>query len=236
MNESLLFLLPAYDEEQAVPSVLRDIKESFPSARVLLVDDGSKDGTSPTARAAARELGLSLILLRHSGNLGLGKALSTGINYAAENISEKYLVIFDADATHPARLVHEMIEKAGRGADLVIASRYTRGGAQINLSRGRAGASRIFSLFFHIFFPSVTDFSSGFRLYRLDFLRKKLFSADLDSGFVCSFELLLLCLRKGAKIDEVPLFLDYGLKKSRSKFSFFKTLVSYLMIFRKFLP
>ncbi|RLD16626.1 MAG: hypothetical protein DRI36_05425 [Caldiserica bacterium] len=231
-----IFLLPCYNEENSIKDVLEKIKKKFPSSKIIVVDDGSTDRTFQISKDTINNLNIDGIILRHRKNMGLGKALSTGINYVIKNFEEGNLVILDADSSHPVELTKKMLQELEKGnIDVVIASRYRTGGKQINLSFVRNILSRIFSFFFHFLFPNITDFSSGYRAYSVKFLRENFKRIELDKGFASSFELLFLLLKKKAKVKEVPLILDYSKKKSRSKFNFKKVLFSYLRVLSKIL-
>jgi len=230
----MTILLPCYNEETSIRNVLININKNFPDSKIIIVDDGSTDRTYEAIKNTEEEFNLNITILKHKKNKGLGKALSTGLNYIIKNFDNGYLIILDADETHPIEIIHQMLKKIkSENLDIVIASRYIKEGKQINLSFMRNILSRIFSLLFHLFYPEITDFSSGFRCYSIKFLKKNFIKFNLDKGFASSFEILINLIRKKAKIKEVPLILDYSKKTSSSKFNFKKVLFSYIRIMIK---
>lgn len=217
---ALFVVLPAYNEAAALPSLLAALPAKLADilCEVIVVDDGSSDRT---AQIAAR---YPVTLLAHERNRGLGAALLTGIRYAAgRGAPGDLLLTLDADDTHDPALFRQMLPKLS-DADIVIASRYCPGGKQTGVGPVRALLSRAMSALLKLVFPvaGVTDYSSGFRAYRLAAIQKGLtvYGDRLieSAGFACMPELLVKLAKLGARAAEVPLCLHYELKKSASKF------------------
>ncbi len=221
---TVFLLLPAYNEEKALPSLLDKVKSM--ALKVIVVDDGSRDRT---AELAAKRCS---VLLRHEKNKGLGEALKTGLDYIAKNAADDDVVVtMDADDTHDPRLIDEMLKKMD-GYDIVIASRYTRGGKQTGVGFLRAFLSRAMSLVLGLVFPvkGATDYSSGYRAYKVSILKKGL---RIESrGFACMPEILVKLARAGARVTEVPLTMHYELKKSGTKFRPLDLILGYLSLFQ----
>ncbi|MFH1958156.1 MAG: glycosyltransferase family 2 protein [bacterium] len=226
----IFFLLACYNEEKAIEPVFRDILSVFGMSgyRIVLVDDGSGDGTAGTADKMSQELKIPLKILRHPCNMGLGAALKTGLGWICKNASGgDFVVTMDCDNTHPPATAWKMAAKLP-GCDAVIASRFRAGGRQKGVPFLRAAVSRIASRFFRLFYPAVSDWSSGFRAYRVEVIREsKIPERIREKGFISQLEILLMLLRGKAGICEVPLRMDYSLKKSRSKMRFFPLVFSY---------
>jgi dolichol-phosphate mannosyltransferase len=169
-------MLPAYHEERNLPPLLADFREMFaawpgaPAWSLLVVDDGSKDGTAAAARSVP---GVPLTVITHAVNQGLGAAMRTGITYALEHGSDDdLLVTMDADHTHPPELVPSMVALADAGSDFVIASRYQPGAEIHGLVWWRRWLSDAASLVFRAVFPcGARDYTCGFRCYRIGLLR-----------------------------------------------------------------
>jgi dolichol-phosphate mannosyltransferase len=200
---TLFIVLPAYNEYQAISPLftrLRQFEEkSCIPIRVILVDDGSTDGTSEIAREEAQILGLSIDLVQHIKNAGLGQAIKTGLTTFLEIANEDdCLATIDCDNTQPPELLDIMYALITEdNYDIIIASRYQKGSKVVGLSMFRVimsyGASLLFQLLLPI--PRVKDYTCGFRAYKSSFLRKlfthygdALFS---ESGFACMVDLLL---------------------------------------------
>ncbi len=238
--------LPAYNEERSLPNLLerfvalRPVLEGSGAAlRVLVVDDGSTDGTIAAAERFKDRLDLEVI--PHGVNRNLGAGLRTGLTGALERCGPDDLVAtMDADNTHDPALLPRMIEILERDrADLVIASRYCPGGREIGLTRLRQvlsrGASFLLSMVARV--PGARDYTCGYRLYRAPLLRRA-FAAWGDrlieeAGFVCMAELLVKLGRGGAKVSEAPLVLRYDLKEGASKMKVMKTISRYFVMARR---
>jgi dolichol-phosphate mannosyltransferase len=226
-------LLPAYDEEENLPALLRDVaavSDRMP-LRVVVVDDGSRDGT---AAAATSVPGVDVVLLRHGRNRGLGAAMRTGIEHvlahgtvSADPAEDDLLATMDADHTHPVELLPGMVARARAGADLVIASRYQPGAEIHGLGPFRRSVSRVASVVMQALFPGARDYTCGYRVYRLSLLawgKRRWGPALLNQpGFSVMVDLLLKLRRGARRIEEVPLVLRYDRKRGVSKMKVART-------------
>jgi dolichol-phosphate mannosyltransferase len=246
---SVWILLPCYNEEMALPGVLGQLASLAPALdsqhwqqpiHVIIVDDGSIDRTWQLANEAIiaySHQGLSIQNIRHEHNQGLGVTMRTGINaFLAHGTKEDVLVTMDSDGSHPAQTILLMLEASSRGSDLIIASRFARGGQAIGIPPLRAICSRICSSvymsLFHV--KGVRDYSSGFRLYTfsvLDRAQRAYGDAFItERGFACQAEILLKLARIDANCAEVPLVLRYDLKPGPSKMRLGRTVLRYCML------
>jgi dolichol-phosphate mannosyltransferase len=235
----LYILLPCYNEEEALPFLLDSLEIMIKSLdipyEVVVINDGSEDNTAQTAKLYSK--GLNLKVINHEGNLGLGKAVNTGLGYFYESCeNDDAAVIMDADNTHSPALILRMLENIKKGKDVVIASRYEVGGEEIGLSYSRrlfsAGASLILKLFFAI--PGVRDYTCGYRAYSGRIIKK---AYDIygdsfieESGFTCMAEVIIKLNLLGCEISEIPLVLRYDLKKGKSKMKVLKTIRRYFTL------
>ncbi|MFW9795384.1 MAG: glycosyltransferase family 2 protein, partial [Candidatus Thorarchaeota archaeon] len=200
------------------------IDKSLANYRVYLVDDGSKDNTAKVAEQFAQELPIEVI--SHDTNRGLGAAIETGIFHLAKILEPGSVVVtMDSDLTHSPELVPRMLREIDRGSDIVIASRYVRGGKQLRLPLMRRLLSRGVNTILWIRGSKVLDNTSGFRCMRIESLTKavQVYGSDLitESGFT------------GASVKEIPLILDYGNKKGASKMNISHTIRAYVKLFIK---
>lgn len=233
-------LLPAYNEERDLATLLSRVKDAFeilhiPEYTVLVVNDGSTDRTAEIARQFQQEMPLEL--LDHGVNKGLGQAMLTGFRRAAALMREEdILVTMDADNTHDPALIGAMIGKIRAGADVVIASRYEPGGEEVGLSETRSFLSRGASGLLHIFFPlpHAQDYTCGYRAYRGSMMRSAwaVYGERLveERGFTCMAEILIKLRAMGAQIAEVPLVLRYDLKTGSSKMKVVRTILRYFVL------
>jgi dolichol-phosphate mannosyltransferase len=216
------FLLPAYNERDAIQQEIRSLCGSVGTGavRVVVVDDGSVDDTAARAEGMSRSYPVKVI--RHDYNRGLGHALHTGLGYIVRvGCSQDAVITKDADGTHPASLVPEMLSCLERGWDVVIASRYRRGARECGLTRRRSLLSRIGNIIYALAepVPGVRDYTCGFRAFRLAALRRAASMRPVieTPGFGATAELLLKVAACGARACEVPLVLRYDRKVGPSK-------------------
>lgn len=153
----ILIIVPAYNEEESLPGVIRDLREHMPAAHVVVVNDGSRDRTA----MIARNLGVTLLDLPF--NLGIGGAMQTGYSYAVRNDYD-IAVQFDGDGQHRAEEIKKLIEPLATGkADIVIGSRFlTSGGYKTPVFR-KLGIGIFSFVLSRVLDITVTDSTSGFR-------------------------------------------------------------------------
>ncbi len=228
----IFVVLPAYNEEKTLPPLLAEIAfilaETGNAYRVIVVDDGSADGTAGVVREAAASMPVSLV--SHTVNRGLSEALKTGLLEAQKEASLRDVVVtMDSDNTHAPGLILRMVRMIREGYDVVIASRYRRESRVIGVPLPRRILSRGASLLFRTLFPmqGVRDFTSGYRAYRASLIRD-MFSAYGNDfvdrpGFSCMVDILLKIRRRPVIAGEVPLILRYDRKASDSKMRVGKT-------------
>jgi dolichol-phosphate mannosyltransferase len=232
-------VLPAYNEENSLPELLKRIDQAMNvftlSYRSLVVNDGSQDRTLEKVRQLTGVYPIEI--LDHGVNKGLGQAILTGLRRASELAAEDDLIIsMDADNTHDPMLVGEMVRKIQSGNDLVIASRYEKGGREVGLSWLRhilsGGASTLLRLFFPI--PGARDYTCGYRAYTGRILQTafRVYGNDLveERGFTCMAEILLKMRSLNARVSEVPLVLRYDLKTGPSKMKIIRTILRYAVL------
>lgn len=231
------FVVPAYDEEANVPRLLADL-EARPSlwsgGRVIVVDDGSRDATA--AVAAAHPGPLPVEVLKLGQNQGPGRAFDSGFRRALELAPEGSLVVtLEADATSDLDALEQMLALARDGADLVLASTHADGGGLENVGATRRALSR--SASFAIRRSGGFDartVSTFFRVYRASILRSA-YDRHGDSlirepGFACKAELLFKLARLGARIEEVPVVIDWSRRRGESKMRVLPTVAAYLRV------
>ncbi len=199
-----LVVLPTLDEAGNIRSVLGRIRTALPSAHVLVVDDGSADGTAELAQAAADELG-QIRVLRRTGPKGLGPAYRAGFE---AGLADGYdvLVEMDADLSHDPRDLPALVAAVEAGADLAIGSRYVPGGATPGWPRKRRLLSRAGGLYARSLLRlPVRDVTSGFRAYRADLLRAIDLQTVETTGYGFQIDMTDRARRSGAGIREVPI-------------------------------
>ncbi len=203
-----LVVIPTYNESENIERMVRRIHECLPGAGVLVVDDGSPDGTADLVKGVAAELP-DVHLLSRTSKSGLGSAYRAGFAWGLERGYDAYIEI-DADFSHDPAALPTLVAPLTEGFDVVIGSRYIEGGSIPNwawhrhlLSRGgNAYASAVLGL-------GVADSTAGYRAYSAGILRQ----LDLDriraEGYGFQIEMTYRARQHGAAITEVPIkFVD----------------------------
>ena len=198
--ERTLVIIPAFNEEAALPGVLEELAEMVPGVDVLVVDDGSSDSTV----AVARQAGVAVAELPF--HVGLGGGLRTGFRYALRH-GYQQAVQLDADGQHDPAEIKTLLDALHEGVDLVIGSRFADADAdpdaRYGVGRVRAGAMGVLRLAVRLFSGrSFTDTSSGFRAFSAPML--DFFAHRYPVDYMESAEALLLACWAGFEVVEVP--------------------------------
>ncbi|HEY6002600.1 MAG TPA: polyprenol monophosphomannose synthase [Anaeromyxobacter sp.] len=206
--------LPTYDERDNIGPILAAIHDVVPDIDVLVIDDGSPDGTGELAdRIAARDPRVKV--LHRTRKEGLGRAYLAGFAWALERGYELVLEM-DADFSHDPRYLPVLLAKA-RQADLVLGSRYVPGGGTVSWGLGRKLVSRGGSLYARtILGVPVRDLTGGFKCFRRAVLEAIDLATVECSGYAFQIELTYRALRKGFVVVEVPIvFTDRRVGRSK---------------------
>jgi len=219
-----LVVIPTYNEVNTVPILIASLLEVAPEINILIVDDGSPDGTGALCDEVANQDSRLQVLHRHEKQ-GLGAAYVAGFSWGL-NRSYTHIAEMDADGSHrPADLVRmlELLERDS-GIDLIIGSRWVEGGGVEKWTPMRKflslGANR-FSRF--VLSSSIRDLTAGFRIYRTSLLKDINLSLVESQGYCFQIEMALRSAELGARIVEVPIiFLDrvHGVSKMSMRIVF----------------
>jgi dolichol-phosphate mannosyltransferase len=198
-------ILPTYDEAENIRPITAAILESLPTATVLVVDDGSPDGTGRIAdELAAAD---PRIRVRHrTAKQGLGRAYLDGCGVAL-GAGASVVAQMDADFSHDPAVLPSLVAPIEAGeADLVIGSRYTKGGGVVDWGIGRRLISRGGSTFARIVLGlRPNDLTGGFKAWRSSTLAAVPFDGVHAGGYVFQIEMTYRASRAGARIREVPI-------------------------------
>ena len=198
-------VLPTYDEADNLPSISGAILHWLPQATLLVVDDGSPDGTGRLADRLAQDE--PRLRVRHrTAKQGLGKAYLDGFRVALEG-GALVVIQMDADWSHDPAVLPELIAPIVDGsADLVIGSRYVPGGGVADWGIGRRLISRGGSIFARTLLRVAPhDLTGGFKAWRASTLADLPFEGIHAGGYVFQIEMTYRASRDGARIAEVPI-------------------------------
>jgi dolichol-phosphate mannosyltransferase len=235
----LNIVIPVRNERESIEplfdkfvSAMSDYSEPY---KITVVDGVSSDGTPDLIRQYSNRLPIEIVELKD--NLGLGGALEVGLLKALEN-GAGAIVTMDGDDSHDPHTIHAMLKKLADGYDLIVASRFEPGGEEVGVAGYRKVLSHTASGLLRFLFPvgEVKDYSSGFRAYRADVLRRvkeKNGRLVRESGFSCMMEVLLQLRTEGIRAAEVPLVLRYDLKQSETKMDIGHTVYRYVIVISK---
>jgi dolichol-phosphate mannosyltransferase len=199
-----LVVIPTYNEAETILKVVGQVLAIEPRAEVLVVDDGSPDGTADLVDGQRASEPRRLHLLRRDAKEGLGAAYRAGF---AWGLARDYdaLVEMDADLSHPPDRLPALLDRLA-AADLVIGSRYVPGGATRNWSRVREAISRGGNLYVRIMLGlHVNDATAGFRAYRRQVLEALDVGAVRSSGYCFQVEMAHRAWQEGFVVVEVPI-------------------------------
>ncbi|CDH49517.1 dolichol-phosphate mannosyltransferase [Lichtheimia corymbifera JMRC:FSU:9682] len=211
-------LLPTYNERENLPIITWLLARTFTQENVdweiVIVDDGSPDGTQDVARELQNVYGQDHIQLRpRAGKLGLGTAYVHGLQFATGD----FIIIMDADFSHHPKFIPQMIRlQAQHNYDVVSGTRYKPGGGVYGWDLKRKlvsrGANYLATLMLR---PKSSDLTGSFRLYKKDVLYQ-LINATISKGYVFQMEMIVRARQFNYTVGEVPItFVDrvYGESK-----------------------
>ena len=196
--------VPTLNEADNIDALIRRIRAAVPDAHILVVDDGSTDGTAEKAEALGAEFG-GIEVLRRPRKMGLGSAYRAG---HAIGIARGYdvMIQIDADLSHDPAALPELLAAVDHGADLAIGSRYVPGGSVPNWPRRRLMLSVWGNRYagFALRIP-VRDSTAGYRAYRGSILAAMNIESTHSTGYAFQIEMTYRALRAGGRVEEVPI-------------------------------
>lgn len=218
-----LVIIPTYNEIENIEKMIRSVFDLPNVFELLIVDDGSPDGTAHKVKELQDEFAGKLHIEERKGKLGLGTAYIHGFKWA---LARDYDFIFemDCDFSHNPKDLIRLLEACENGADVAVGSRYTKGGQVSNWPIGRILMSYFASVYVRVvLWLPVKDTTAGFKCYR----KKVLQTIDLDAvrfmGYAFQIEMKYRAYKKGFKIVEVPImFTDRILGVSKMSTKIFK--------------
>jgi dolichol-phosphate mannosyltransferase len=193
-------VLPTYNEAESVAGVIAGVRAALPDAHVLVVDDGSPDGTADIAAALE-----GVEVLRRRTKDGLGAAYVAGFGRALAGGAD---VVFemDADGSHDPADLPRLLAGVREGADLALGSRYVAGGGVQNWPLVRRAVSRGGCLYARaVLRVPVRDLTGGFKCFRASALEAIDYASVRSRGYAFQVELTYRALRRGLRVAELPI-------------------------------
>lgn len=207
MASDCLVIIPTYNEKENISAIIDAVMKLPHGFDVLVIDDGSPDGTAAIVKCKIEELPGRVHILERAGKLGLGTAYITGFKWALERPEYEYIFEMDADFSHNPNDLTALYEACSTGgADMAIGSRYVTGVNVVNWPMGRVLMSYYASAYVRIVTGMpVRDTTAGFVCYT----RRVLAALPLDNirfkGYAFQIEMKFLAYKYGFKIVEVPI-------------------------------
>jgi dolichol-phosphate mannosyltransferase len=201
----VVVVMPTYNERDNIEPITRAIVGRPGKPRLLVVDDGSPDGTGEIVARLADEHPDQISLLSRTGKEGLGRAYAAGFAHALAEFSPDVVVQMDADGSHDPADIDRLVA-ALRDADLALSSRYIAGGDVVGWSKHREWLSRAGNLYARkILSTSLTDLTGGFKAWRAELLAKVHAETTESHGYGFQIEMTTRARALGARIVEVPI-------------------------------
>lgn len=205
-SDKTLVIIPTYNEKENLPLIIGRLHAAVPTADVLVVDDGSPDGTGDIADGlAAEDEGERIHVMHRTEKAGLGAAYIAGFKWGLER-GYSVLVEMDADGSHAPEQLMRLLDAVDEGADLVLGSRYVPGGTVVNWPKNREVLSRGGNIYSRIMLGvRIKDITGGYRAFR----REVLEGIDLDGvrslGYGFQVDLAWRSIQAGFTVREVPI-------------------------------
>lgn len=205
MEDKKIVIIPTYNEKENIDNIIRKVFSLEGGYDILVIDDGSPDGTAVIVKRLQKEFPERLFLIERSGKQGLGTAYITGFKWSLEH-GYDYTFEMDADFSHSPDDLPRLYQACKDGADLAIGSRYCDGISVINWPIGRIIMSYYASVYVRtVLGMKVFDCTAGFKCYSNRVLK----TIDLDAiemkGYGFQIEMKYTTYKLGFKITEVPI-------------------------------
>lgn len=219
-----LVIIPTYNEKENIENIIRTIFSIGSQYHLLIIDDGSPDGTAKIIKKLQSAFNNQLFIIERPSKLGLGTAYITGFKWALEN-NYDFIFEMDADFSHDPKDLPRLLNACkDNNYDLSIGSRYVKGGKVENWPKTRWLMSYFASIYVRvILLMNIKDTTAGFKCYKKEVLEK----INLDNvqfmGYAFQIEMKYSAYRLGFKLFEVPItFKDRQLGESKMNMSIFK--------------
>ncbi len=219
-----LIIIPTYNEKENIENLIKAVFELPDKFEILVVDDGSPDGTANLVKNLQKQFPKILHIEERSGKLGLGTAYIHGFKWALKSDYD-FIFEMDADFSHPIEALPRLLKACQpEGVGMAVGSRYCKGGKVKNWPFMRWAMSYFASFYVRmVLWINIKDTTAGFKCYKREVLEK----LDLDNiwfiGYAFQIEMKYSTLKSGFKVVEVPItFVDRVLGVSKMDMGIFK--------------
>jgi len=199
----ILVVIPTYNEKENLELIVGRMRAALPEVHVLVADDNSPDGTGAIADRLAAEDD-HIHVMHRAGKQGLGAAYLAGFDWALDN-GYDVVIEMDADGSHQPEQLHLLLDKL-RTADLVLGSRYVKGGSVVNWPKSREVLSRGGNVYTRIMLGvPLKDATGGYRAFRASTLRTLDLTGVESKGYCFQVDLARRTVQAGLRVREVPI-------------------------------
>lgn len=235
-------IIPAYNEAKnivgCIGEIVREIKKTKEKYKIYVVDDGSTDKTPDLLLDLKRKIPLEIIT--HKPNKGVPEAFRSGLTKTSKDSSKNdVIILMEGDATSNAKLIPKILKNMKEGSDIVICSRYIKGGGYRNFPLRRLLLSYLANFVMVILFPiegvkDYTIFYRGYRPWAIKKLIKKHGKGFIKTKFyVANSEILIKMAKFNPKISEIPFIYNYGKKRKPSAMKVLSNIRAYILFIYK---
>lgn len=205
MTDSIV-IIPTYNEKENIENIIRKVFSFEKEFHVLIVDDGSPDGTANIVKTLQKEFAEKLFMIEREGKLGLGTAYITAFHWALKR-NYKFIIEMDADFSHPPHDLLNLYDAVkNKGADVAVGSRYIKGISVVNWPLGRILISYFASMYVRtILGVNIQDTTAGFVCYKREVLENIGIDEIKMKGYGFQIEMKFRSSVLGYKIKEVPI-------------------------------
>jgi dolichol-phosphate mannosyltransferase len=200
-----LVLIPTYNEKENIEKIIRKVFSLATPFHVLIIDDGSPDGTANIVKKLQKEFPEQLYIEERKGKLGLGTAYIHGFNWALKHTYD-FIFEMDADFSHNPEDLPRLREACLNGADVAIGSRYIKGVNVVNWPMGRVLMSYFASVYVRIITGiAIQDATAGFKCYRKEVLQTIQLNNIKFVGYAFQIEMKFTAIKHGFNVVEIPI-------------------------------
>lgn len=205
MSADSLVIIPTYNEKENIEKIIRKVFSLDVPFHVLIVDDGSPDGTADIVKKLQQEFPEQLFIEERKGKLGLGTAYIHGFKWALKHHYE-YIFEMDADFSHNPEDLPRLREACMQGADVAIGSRYIKGVNVVNWPMGRVLMSYFASVYVRLVTGiNIQDATAGFKCYRSIVLQTIKLNKIQFVGYAFQIEMKFTAIQHGFNVVEIPI-------------------------------